>query len=508
MRTDTTSSSVCNALGERSAASFTGPSVLETSSPQKIVGGRLSVARYLFILCLVVGVGLRWHALTPSTLLHPDEVFQTLEPAHHLAFGYGVVTWEWRQGVRSWVLPTFLAGVMRATEWVGAGSGGYREGVAIVLLLVSLVTIWFSFEWAACSHGLVAAVVAAALTAASPDLIALSHRALSEVVAAHALLLGLYLGAYAERISERTRFFLAAMLLGLAVSLRIQLAPAVLFICFYFCWGQTRQRAFLVAGGVLLPVLAFGFCDAITWSYPFQSFLRYFWVNIVQGRSARYGVQPWYWYLLVLAKQWPIVLFALFGLRKNPFLGWVCAFILISHSVISHKEARFIYPLIPLMITLAAMGVVECKLLFQKFYSGGPLSRSFAVTIVGGLFYLSHVYPPRDIYSPEEADTMEALAHLSLDPTLCGIGLKNISWLETGGYTYLHRKVPLVPILGKEALLEPTAFNALLAVEPIDGNSKFALREEIGGTLIYTRPGPCQPTPGADLNSYLQVTDQ
>src|SRR5690349_15301514 len=35
-----------------------------------------------------------WIALTHTYVIFPDETFQYLEPAHRLAFGAGVVTWE------------------------------------------------------------------------------------------------------------------------------------------------------------------------------------------------------------------------------------------------------------------------------------------------------------------------------------------------------------------------------------------------------------------------------
>ena len=44
---------------------------------------------------------------------YPDEVFQTLEQAHRLVFGTGLVPWEFVYGTRSWVLPGVLAGFMK-----------------------------------------------------------------------------------------------------------------------------------------------------------------------------------------------------------------------------------------------------------------------------------------------------------------------------------------------------------------------------------------------------------
>ncbi len=34
-------------------------------------------------------------AVSTRTYFQPDEYFQSLEPAHHLVFGYGHLTWEW-----------------------------------------------------------------------------------------------------------------------------------------------------------------------------------------------------------------------------------------------------------------------------------------------------------------------------------------------------------------------------------------------------------------------------
>ena len=42
---------------------------------------------------------------------HPDEVFQSVEQAHRLVFGTGLVPWEFVYGTRSWVFPGALAGL-------------------------------------------------------------------------------------------------------------------------------------------------------------------------------------------------------------------------------------------------------------------------------------------------------------------------------------------------------------------------------------------------------------
>lgn len=53
----------------------------------------------------------------------PDEIYQTAEQAHRLAFGYGFRPWEYTEGLGWWVLPGALSLVMRAAAAFGASSG-------------------------------------------------------------------------------------------------------------------------------------------------------------------------------------------------------------------------------------------------------------------------------------------------------------------------------------------------------------------------------------------------
>src|SRR5487761_1165598 len=158
---------------------------------------KLRFPHYCLIFFLLIALLLRIDAARSPNIVHPDEIFQTQEPAHRLAYGYGVVTWEWREGIRSWVFPAFLAGVMRATTWLGRGSSGYVWGIAIVLSLISLTTVWFGFSWAKRASGVDAAIIAAGACATWHGLVDFAPCALTEVVAVHALLPGLYL-AYTE----------------------------------------------------------------------------------------------------------------------------------------------------------------------------------------------------------------------------------------------------------------------------------------------------------------------
>ncbi len=460
-----------------------------------------------------IGLLLRLYAAQFPNLIHPDSIFQTLEPAHRLAFGYGLITWEWRMGIRSWVFPAFLAAVMRMTAWMGPGSSGYLWGISAILSLFSLVTVWFGFVWAKRASGTEAAVIAAGACAVWFDLVIFAPCALTEVVATHVLLPGLYLGRYAERVPERRRMFLAALCCGLAASLRIELAPAVGFALVHFCHPNWRKRALPLAAGFLLPIVAFGLVDAFTWTYPFQSFWKYFWVNAIQDRSALYGTRPWFWYLLALVEQmFPVVVLALFGLRRSPFLGWLVLIILSAHSIIAHKELRFIYPAFPILLTLAAIGFADLsQLLATRLNRVHPVKN---VTIAIGLIFfalLSYLSAPLFPYWQKNSVGIEAFDRLSRDPTICGLALYRVFLLNTGGYAHLHKDIPIFPIQNAHVLsqLEPS-FNVILTIRhSIPSPNSFSPFACWNGVCLYQRVGPCALAPKKyDANAVLADAGQ
>lgn len=464
--------------------------------------------RFLFAFLLLAFV-LRLFAAKAPNIVHPDEVFQTEEPAHRLAYGYGVVTWEWREGIRSWIFPAFLAAIMRTTDWMGPHSLGYLRGIAVVMSLFSLTTVWFGFICAERARGVEAGLIAAGCCALWYELVIFGARTLNEVFATHLLLPGLYLGVYAKLFPERQRLFLAGILCGAGLGLRIQLVPTVVFAVLYFCRSRWRQRALPVACGLILPILVFGIVDMFTWSYPFQSFVRYFWINLIEHRSEAYGVQPWYWYVLALVNSLgPVLLFAVIGALRSPFLGIVTLITVISHSLINHKEPRFLYPVIPIIITLAAIGVVDIAHDIMAFKESQWRS---GITIGASLILCalaSWWMAPRFQYWSKDSGVLTAFNRLSYDSRTCGLGLYGISWVDSGGYTHLHQNVPIILLTELRGNENVRSFNTLIAIA---GSSEvpadFHMVGCWDGSCLYRRSGSCTvPRPEEEINGFLRRT--
>lgn len=72
-----------------------------------------------------------------QTFFVPDEYYQSLEVAHKLAFGYGYLTWEWAQGIRSYFYPLIFTVQYKMLYFLGLDSQavivGRELGVGQVL---------------------------------------------------------------------------------------------------------------------------------------------------------------------------------------------------------------------------------------------------------------------------------------------------------------------------------------------------------------------------------------
>jgi phosphatidylinositol glycan class B len=480
------------------------PQSEKTELSMRTVSPGVAIAALLLV-ALALRIGL---ALAYPTLDWPDEVFQTTEPAHRLAFGSGIVTWEWREGVRNWAFPGMLAGIMRLTSWMAAGSAGYVRAISVVLALVSLIVVWVAYRWGSRQFGASPGLAAAASCALSYELIYYAPKPLTEAMAAHLMLGGLYLGYWSDHLSRPARLLAGGVLLGLAVGLRVQLGPAIAVGMVFMLFRLPRRLWTPLLLGAALTLLAFGLLDGVTWSRPFVSYYRIASVNILAGKAAHYGVQPWDWYFgqLLVRVSWLLPL-ALWGARRNPMLAAVTATVLASHSAIAHKEYRYVYPAVVLILFLAALAVAEaaefCRRRVHRrapaITTGLLLALLMGAMLVGS-GYAAHIRTRYD-------GALPAFRALSSDSTMCGLGLRG-PWFWSGGYTYLHRDVPIVPLKDNAALAAASAaFNVVVTSDGASGDPPgFTLQDQWGYVFLYRREGGCAPpAPGATVNEVLKA---
>jgi hypothetical protein len=444
-----------------------------------------------------VGVGL-------PNVLHPDEVYLTLEQAHRLAFGSGVVPWEFREGARSWLIPGFLAGAMRVGTWLSASPTAHFTAAVAALSLLSLTIVAAGFTWAYRTRGLAAALITGALCATWFELVYFAPKAFGEAVAAYALVGGMVLVYPAAEIKPRSRFLFSGVLLVLAVFLRIHLAPAAVLAAVWVCGGRWRERwQPLIAGGLISWILL-GILDLVTWGLPWQSVWVYVQRNAIEARAFRSGVVPWIFYFVKMAKAWsgvavPMAFLALAGARRLPLLAWTAGVMVLAHMLVPHKEYRFIFPAIALVPILVGVGTGELlAYLRERFHV-----RQVAWTAV---FVLAWAVASVGLAAGDNSreswrsgiSGIQALRYAGREPNLCGLGLVDIGWWDVAGYVHLHRNVPMTMTERKDLEKTTPGFNYAIARPglpvPADYQRLACWQDKVsreGPLCVYRRGGTC-----------------
>ena len=363
---------------------------------------------------------------------HPDEVFQYLEQAHRLVYGYGFIPWEYRFGVRSWLLPGTLAGLLEIFRLLHIDSpAAYIPLLNSVFAVVSVSVVFSSYAIGRGLFGETAGRAAAVLAAIWHALLSASTSPRPEILAAYAIF-----GVFALTLTgpSMRRAIWTGLLLGAAIALRPQYAIAAAAVWIYALFIWRRQFALLLSVSCLAIPLVAGLLDWWFWGAPFVSYFNYFLFNSNYGISQLFGDEPIYWYayrltlaslglyplaiacgVLVWRRSWPLLL----------LIGCV----LIPHSLIGHKEDRFVFlAILPLLPMLADMIV-----------NGIAWARPIVIVWIGAVVVLGSAYGGvlnRD-------DHLNAWLDLSRRSDVKAVlDLTGPAW-KSGGYYYLHHDVPV-----------------------------------------------------------------
>ncbi|MES2732808.1 MAG: hypothetical protein V4714_13725 [Bacteroidota bacterium] len=190
----------------------------------------------------------------------------------------------------------------------------------------------------------------------------------SETLSGVLFFLGLVLLLRALQSDGRhmSRIFIAGLLMGGAFESRFQIAFAIVGTAVYLLIYQRptwRQALVWMAGfglilvvGVLIDYWFYG-----TWVFaPY----RYFEMNIVQDKASAWGTSPFWYYLALVAESAapPLSILLLIAgflgmiLYPKHILTWVFGLFILAHSLVPHKEVRFLFPLVFALPVVLALG--------------------------------------------------------------------------------------------------------------------------------------------------------
>jgi GPI mannosyltransferase 3 len=283
--------------------------------------------------------------------IHPDEVFQFLEPANHRAFGYGLLAWEWSAGLRNWAAPGLFSLLLELCSAIGLDHPQARRAVLEVpQYALHVAMLLAAYRFSERRVGAARALWAIPLLGFTGLVIHFAGRTLGESLSTAFLVWGL------ERLDAKglKPVALGGGLLGCAMVARygsaVPIAAAGVVVL-----AQRRWRESLAAlSGLLLVAIALGLLDWATWGRPFHSFLAYVDFNVLSGKGAAlFGALPPSFYaqftLGLVVWAWPGLAFGFsrraFPESPRPWLMLVPALAYLAAIVATpHKEARFLYP--------------------------------------------------------------------------------------------------------------------------------------------------------------------
>ena len=345
------------------------------------------------------------NALLTRTFFQPDEYFQSLEPAWHLAFSDSSawLTWEWTHQLRSSLYPALIATFYRGVDGVMGFLQLYPPFRALILTalpgavqsVVAAVGDFFTWKLGMDLYGRGSNAPWAALwvSVVSPWGWYVSTRTFSNSMEMGLTVAGVSYWPW-EILKGEGKGDGELLLVGERVrSLRISLVLAALAVVLrptnILIWvvilGMTLVRLARVRREVAVPTLVVLFREIILCGgavlalsvlsdklyFGFWTFPPYKWLyfNISQSLAVFYGHMQWHYYLsqgipLLMTTFLP---FALVGVWKGLFprdnswqsaalktLATTVVTVVAIMSLISHKEVRFIYPLLPMLHILSA----------------------------------------------------------------------------------------------------------------------------------------------------------
>jgi 4-amino-4-deoxy-L-arabinose transferase-like glycosyltransferase len=387
----------------------------------------------------------------------------------------------------------------------------YLLAIRLFDALIASTWPWLCFRIGRALRSPRAGLLAAALVATWYFLVLLAPRALNHTFSVSFGLLAL--ARLLERRSgdgPRWAPYLDGALLGLAAAFRYQdallVAGAAIFLL-----SERRPRELLpVLAGSAAILLGVGLLDHFTWGAPFHSLFTYLHANLVENAAGRFGAMPVWFYAWQIPAAFGVgalllLLLPLSGRRAWRLLLSVGLLVLVAHSLTDNKQLRFVLPAI--LVLLCALACAADALLERAASRGSRAAMAAAVVLlvfwgaasagrsVGLTFADLGIFAgqPEAAASPWHfrRDLNRSLERVGRDPDLCGLviypygGSAGPARLATtGGYSHLHRAVPVS--MGPLAA-EARSFTSHALLCP-DGKGR---RMELPGFVAVAQVGQC-----------------
>lgn len=304
-----------------------------------------------------------------QTAYVPDEYWQSLEVAHYLSFGYGYLTWEWQEGIRSYLYPLVFTGFYKLLSLLGLDNTSFLLlGPRILQALLTAYADVAILSWIRSpTYGRSPWAKITIFT--SWYLFYVGSRTLYNTVEADLIAVALSLYPWPTSKSSGSCKYL---IWGALACIIRPTAAVILLPLFIYQVATSSERLKITLKSIIIGCLAcalvFAADSYISDSSTFSpiNFLK---ANILRNVASFYGKHPGFWYFttglpMLLGAQLLPFLYEVYKILRGPnrntydilmmFVFWPT---IVIYSFQPHKETRFILPLLPIALFWAAGGL-------------------------------------------------------------------------------------------------------------------------------------------------------
>ncbi|ODV88311.1 glycosyltransferase family 22 protein [[Candida] arabinofermentans NRRL YB-2248] len=340
--------------------------------PRDYLSGTTNVRPLSTLKLLLVLLSIRlYNALSIKTFFQADEYWQALEPAHYLVYGYGYLTWEWNAGIRSFLHPLFYAFVYQICMKLHLDYDYILNLPKVLSALFSATGELYLYKLAqknSNGNEMIARLVLFLSVLSSFNWFCFT-RSFSNSLELTLTTIALY---FIPMHKFNTRNFTFSMIIaGLSCIIRPTNGIIWAYLGLKLLFINTNKRLMICSLAFAAGVLVLG-ADAILnyWFYGYwnPAILKFIEFNVTKKLSAFYGISRIDFYFfqalpILLLTYVPFFVYGFCKTTRNTDFKIVILLYLFAFSMIQHKEFRFIYPLMPILLIFTADGSIS---IFKK----------------------------------------------------------------------------------------------------------------------------------------------
>ncbi|RDB21083.1 GPI mannosyltransferase 3 [Hypsizygus marmoreus] len=329
-------------------------------------------------------------ALSTRTFFQPDEYFQSLEPAHHVVFGYGHLTWEWLapKPIRSILYPALNVPIYWTLKYSGLAEDRLIGDWLLIYsprllhgILAAATDIWLcevTRRWL--GHQYVSTALFLSMTSFFHALSLSRSLSNSLETSLTTIAFAYYPWDASSKLSPQLIYQSSRIrrtLIFSALACMVRPTNAVIWVLLFgkLFWAlrfNRRVATTVLSEATFVGTAAITFLFVLDSSYykkPTFTPLNFLLTNL-SSVSLFYGSNPWHYYLtqavpILCTTALPFVLHGMWSVAFDhhaaalrTMLG-VVTWSIVIYSMAGHKEWRFLHPILPLLHVFAAKSLVD-----------------------------------------------------------------------------------------------------------------------------------------------------